>query len=257
MGQNAWSGRAATLHIPPMKPPIFLQFQRQNPRRTMQAASAVEILVIVMVSVVLAGFMFPGFHRTCVRSPQTRALAQTKQVGLALKLYAGDHDDVYPDGTNLHGETIRTSNDAFRSLFPTYTQSETLFGNRLSAWQRSVPDNVITPISEALKPGENVYAYVAGFKADADPSWPLVAEGTDGTGHYATDQNARGGVWKGTSAIVIRNDNSGALEHLIGPEKARYVPRSQGSKQNLLDVAAYIGPQAKLLDPAVPPAAKK
>jgi hypothetical protein len=77
-------------------------------------------------------------------------------------------------------------------------------------------------------------------------------------GHYTIDQNALRGTWKGTKAVVIRLDNSGAVENLIGPGNARYVPRSQGSVQNLLDVSDYIGPQARLLDPAAPsPAAKK
>ena len=46
---------------------------------------------------------------------------------------------------------------------PTYTQSEAIFSNKLSAYQTSIPDGVIIPKQECLKPGENVYGYVMGL----------------------------------------------------------------------------------------------
>ena len=59
------------------------------------------------------------------------------------------------------------SNTAFACLFPIYTQSESLFANKYSAYQTRVPDNVIDPpytVSpvKTLEPGENVYGYVMG-----------------------------------------------------------------------------------------------
>jgi type II secretory pathway pseudopilin PulG len=248
----------------PIRPPKQLSM-KHYPRMAVQAITVLEFLVVVIVVAVLTGLALPVFNSTCIKGPQTKALAQAKQVGLALKLYSGDHNGAFPAGANSYGETIRTSNDAFRSLFPAYTQSETIFGNKLSAWQTSTPDNVITILpdgqtlksgeqSETLKPGENVYAYVAGLTDAANPNWPLIADGTDGTGYYVTDQKARGGVWKGTKALVIRLDNSGAVEHLRGPDNARFIPRaSDDQEHNLLDVASYMGPQAKLLDPATKP----
>ena len=147
-------------------------------------------------------------------------------------------------------------------LFPTYTQSETIFGNPLSNYQTRTPDNVIddaftgSPI-KPLEPGENVYSYVMGLDDSFDPTIPLVVDGTDGTGHYVAALARHGGVWGGAEAIVIRLDNSGRFEKLAGPTNARYIPMgtlsaADNSKpdDNLLDVSRY-GPAVRLLDPAI------
>jgi hypothetical protein len=212
-------------------------------------------LCLFLLAAIVFAFV-PIFSRTSIRGPQTSALVRTKQIGLALKLYAGDHDGVYPAGVNSYGETIRTSNDAFRSLFPTYLTSESIFGNKLSAYQTAPPDDVILPSYKILRPGENVYSYVAGLDESFNPGTPLVADGTDGTGRglYVSDRRARGGVWEGTKAVVIRLDNSGALETLAGPAQARFISRTgeDGKQHNILSPES-LGPKAKLLDPAVTP----
>ena len=186
------------------------------------------------------------------KGPQTKALAQAKQVALALKLYADDHNGIYPAGASENGEKILSANDAFRCLMPTYTQSEAIFSNKLSAYQTSIPDGVILPKQECLKPGENVYGYVMGLTDSMAPGEPLVVDGTngDGEGHYVTDVHARGGVWAGMKAVVIRLDNSGALENLEGSGYMRYVGVVGRDSTNLLSRKA-LGHDLRLLDPAV------
>ncbi len=163
---------------------------------------------------------------------------QAKQIALALKIYASDHDGVYPSDSDGYGNKIQTSNDAFRNLFPAYLTSETLFGNPLSAYQTAPSDNLIKPPNEILRPGENVYSYVTGADDGKPTNTPLVVDGTDGTGRglYVSDPKARGGVWKGARAVVIRLDNSGALENMAGPENARYIVERlpDGTTRNLL-----------------------
>ena len=109
---------------------------------------------------------------------------------------------------------------------------------------------------KTLEPGENVYAYVAGLNDAAPADAPLVADGTDGTGHYTTEAKKRGGLWEGKKAILIRLDNSGSVETLAGPEHARYIRRrtvnAQPEEGNALDVSG-LGPDVRLLDPAIDP----
>ncbi len=189
---------------------------------------------------------------------QTKALAQAKGVGLALKLFAGDNNGNYPrQGIPMEMKDGPTSaNQAFAVLFPTYIQAETIFGNKLSAYQTGKgPDNVIDnpyvwePV-ETLRPGENVYGYVMGLKDDSRPDAPLVVEGTDGTGHYNRSEHTRGGLWKGEKAVVIHLDNSGVLENLAGRDDRRYIPRAEDRSKNLLDLRNW-GQDVRLLDPAV------
>ena len=237
------------------------------PGRHLPWASVFRCTFVVFVVLVLAGIFLPVFNTTAVKGCQTKSLAQAKQIGLALRLYAGDHDGVYPTGTNPEtGEPIRTANDAFRVLLPTYTQSEALFGNKLSAYQSAAgPDNVIGS-GRTLQPGENVYSYVAGLNDANNPNAPLLVDGTDGTGRgtFSTDQHARGGAWKGTKAIVIRLDNSGMLMNLKNTPPAPHIEETlpDGTRGNPLSPAGLATYQLKpdaplrLLDPAYDPSRK-
>ena len=216
-------------------------------------------LLVGFVGLVLAGICLPVGSRVGQRGVQTKALAQAKQIGLALKLFAADHGDVYPTQgvpTEMR-DAPANSNQAFACLFPTYVQSETIFGIQSSAYQTRVPDNVFDqpytgqPV-KTLEPGENAYSYVAGLTDKAGADMPLVVDGTDGTGHYVTDLKKRGGVWKGERAIVVHLDNSSSLETLVGPADARFIPRAPDDRtHNLLDAASLHASKARLLDPAV------
>ena len=212
-----------------------------------------------VVCLMFVGILIPATSSPCLKSPQTKALAQAKQIGLALKLYASDHNGAYPTQGNPPEmrDAPNKSNQAFACLFPIYTQSEAIFGVKDSAYQTRVPDNVIDrpytghPV-KTLEPGENVYGYIMGLTEQADPQSPLVVDGTDGTGHYVTDPKKRGGVWKGKSAIVVHLDNSATLTSLSGPDHARFIPRAQDDRtHNLLDAAYLADHKACLLDPAV------
>ena len=143
-----------------------------------------------------------------------------------------------------------TANDAFAPLFPTYTASEAIFGNKLSAYQTSTPDNVIdNPYTgnraQTLKKGENVYGYMMGLTDAANPISPLVFDApADVAGNYTQTQNAKGGVWSGTKAVVIHLDNSGGLDTLTGQGATctdqGYDPNAKaaGAKINILSPQA-------------------
>ena len=150
----------------------------------------------------------------------------------------------------------QNSNQAFACLFPIYTTSEPIFGNKLSAYQTGKgPDNVIDnpytghPV-ETLRPGENVYGYVMGLTDNANPNAPLVVDGTDGSGHYNKVEGIRGGTWKEGKAIVIHLDNSGGIENLRGPDNTLYIPRFNDPSKNALETS-YLGKDVRYLDPAV------
>jgi type II secretory pathway pseudopilin PulG len=214
-----------------------------------------KMLLVFFILFVLVGLLLPVINSMRTYAAQTKMAAQAKQIALALKLYAGDHDGVYPAGVNVYGQSIRTSNDAFRSLIPKYVRSETIFGNDASAYQTAPPDNRISPAGEILRPGENTYAYIMGLTETWPPETPLIADGTDGTGrgYYVSDPKARGGLWRGDKALVIRLDNSARYERLSGPSNTRYIPWTapDGTPHNRLSPVGLRS--ARLLDPAVAP----
>lgn len=228
-----------------------------NKRRGLPRGCGPWLLAAFLVPV-LAGLALPLFNTTCLKGTRTRSLAQAKQIGLALRLFAGDNEGIFPRrGVPAEiKELPANSNQAFVVLFPTYVTAETLFGNPFSAYQMGKgPDNRLDaagtwPPIETLRPGENVYGYVMGLADASDPKTPLVVEGTDGSRHYNKTDDLRGGIGKEGKAIVIRVDNSGSIETLLGPGNTLYLPRTDDRQKNALDIG-YLGKDVRYLDPAV------
>lgn len=184
----------------------------------------VELLVVVAILAVLVLLFQPYTGpRVGTKGLQTKALYNAKQVGLALRLYAGDHNGLYPSQTLSGGKPtsalVPDSNTAFAQLFPTYVQSESIFWVPQSAWcNPNPPDEVTDPDGtdipfKTLARGENEWAYVLNITDTSNPAVPLLASGfADPVRHtYTTNAHAPGGRWKGVNAVVVRADNSGAV----------------------------------------------
>lgn len=222
------------------------QLNRQSQKR---AFTLVELLVVMVIIAVLAGVAFPVFGNVIFTAKMNAGMQSAKQIGLALVAYAGDHDGQYPEEKNSYDETIKTSNDAFRSLIPDYCDNEAIFVVPTSQWGSNV-DGKIKTASEILKPGENHFAFVSGINSTSGSMKPLVVDGTDGTGFYTRDEQRKGGAWKGQKAILIRNDNSAKLVPLKGTDDHRFIPDTENEAVNMLDVGTTIGDGVKLLDPS-------
>lgn len=171
------------------------------------AFTLIELLVVITIIAILASIALPVFNSVTERANQTKDLSNAKQIGLGLKLYATDNDGKFPAATT-------TANDAFAQLVPQYVAAEKVFYLAKSAWTPTAPDEVMSPATEAVKSGENNFAYVNNLTDTSNPSYPLLADGFSDTtvGTYATAESAKGGVWKGKKAIVIRADISGTVE---------------------------------------------
>ena len=214
------------------------------------AFTLIELLVVITIIGILASVALPVFNSVQVKGQQTKSLAQAKQIGLALKICSGDNDGVYPKNgvpATITG-TPTSSNQAFFALFPTYTTSEKIFGNKLAVGYQTGagPDDRIDtgatatyPGTETLKTGENVYGYMMGLTDASSPSCPIVFDGTatqtgDTTGAYSLTQTAKGGVWSGTKAVVIYLDNHGSVETLDTTLHEVLTVVADGSKKSLL-----------------------
>jgi prepilin-type N-terminal cleavage/methylation domain-containing protein len=223
--------------------------KRVSPTNSTSAFTLIELLVVISIIVLLAALATPGYKTATMNAQMMNALSNARQVGIALHMQANDNGGLYSSGSNSYGQQIVTSNDAFRSLFPTYLDNEKVFTiSRAKVGNHA--DNVIDPSTEILKAGENAYAYIEGLSTSSNSNWPLIVDEDDGSGHYTTVETNLGGTWAGTKAIVIRTDISASLVPLLGPSTQRYIPRFDDSSKNALSVSDYMGSGASLLEPA-------
>lgn len=220
-------------------------------KHSSSAFTLIELLVVITIIAILAGLSLPVFNTVIMNAQMTDAMNNARQIGIALKCYGNDNGGNYPTDKNSYGETIATSNDAFRSLIPTYLDNEKVFTvSRSKAGPKC--DNKMEPQQEILKAGENHFAYISGVSTSSNSLWPLIVDSTDGSGHYTKVETDFGGTWKGTKAVVVRADASAALVPLQGPGTQRFIPRAEDSTKNALEVADYMGSGARVLEPARP-----
>ena len=189
-------------------------------RNSSAAFTLIELLVVIAIIAVLASIAVPVFSTVQERGAQTKDLSNAKQLALACKIYAGDNDGKYPDKDGTVDPPVAltsadTSNKAFALLVPVYLPTEKLFYLGKSAWSPKVPDENMTLPADRCEASTNNFAYELGMTETSNPSFPLIADApnTGGTSAvYKTDQTAKGGVWKGRKAIVVRCDQSGTVE---------------------------------------------
>jgi prepilin-type N-terminal cleavage/methylation domain-containing protein len=187
--------------------------------KSSSAFTLIELLVVISIIAVLASIALPVFTSVQERGFQTKDLSNAKQIGLACKLYAGDHDGTFPDKDGHAGDppvgVPTTSNQVLAGLVPNYLPTEKLFYLGKSAWSTVIPDEDTSTPAKRCEAKSNNFAYELGLNEVSNPSFPLIADapktgGADAV--YSTVQTDPGGVWKGKKAIVIRCDQSGTVE---------------------------------------------
>jgi hypothetical protein len=208
---------------------------------------AAVLIAIIVSSISLLPLAISLAQR---RDKQIKDLWNARQIALALKSFATDHDGDFPnkepsaDYANADDlMSANKSNDAFWWLFPVYVTSEDIFTVPDSAWSPSPPDSKLDPPGcvervDTLRQGECAYLYVTGLNETSNAAFPLLADA--GTGEdvtvYTKNRSEKGGIWRGKKAIILFVDGSGrimAVDDRTTPTAA-FVKRS-GHAYNIFD----------------------
>lgn len=72
-----------------------------RPFSSRHAFTLIELLVVIAIIAVVAAILFPVFARAREKAKAAACVSNLKQIGMALTLYADDHDDLLPRATSL------------------------------------------------------------------------------------------------------------------------------------------------------------
>ena len=82
----------------------------------------IELLVVIAIIAILAAILFPVFARAREKARETRCLSNVKQLGMALLMYAGDHEGAFPLVTG--NSSVIPSPKPNMTALVSYTDSE-------------------------------------------------------------------------------------------------------------------------------------
>lgn len=124
-----------------------------------QAFTLIELLVVIAIIAILAAILFPVFSQAKLAAKKTSDLSNTKQIGTALYMYAGDNDDK----SVVKDEEV--GYDWFEPLYP-YVKSRAMF--RTPAY-KALPTE---PETDYLING--VFSHGISLTAGSDPAGQIV-----------------------------------------------------------------------------------
>jgi len=189
------------------------------------APTTTEFIVLIIIPVVVIALIPLVISLAQRRDKQIKDLSNARQIAVALKNFATDHDGEFPnkqpaaDYERAGALTISNkSNDAFWWLFPRYLESEDIFAVAGSAWSPRPADNMLDPEGSGrrlntLRQGECAYLYVSGLNETSDPKFPLLADAgrAENITVYRRSRRTKGGIWRGKRAIILFVDGSGGI----------------------------------------------
>ncbi len=120
-------------------------------KRTKKGFTLIELLVVIAIIAILAGMLLPALNRARESARRIKCLNNVRQLAIASHLYAADHREVFPSGTDIAGWA--------EELYPNYTEDFNMF----------ICPSMNTQAGAPITDNECDYSFVAGMK-ESDPA---------------------------------------------------------------------------------------
>jgi prepilin-type N-terminal cleavage/methylation domain-containing protein/prepilin-type processing-associated H-X9-DG protein len=172
------------------------------------AFTLIELLVVIAIIAILAGLLLPALSRAKESARSIQCLSQSRQLSLAVRLYADDHGDEFPRSQHsafTHGQLTWG-----RALAPQLGSDPTHWTNLLRSLYRCPSDRLTNGWSYGL----NVY-----FELGPDDDY----EGKPQTWR-------RTGTVPHPSTTILFAENTSSADHIM--------PNFWTSAQDAVDVAS-------------------
>lgn len=88
----------------------------------------IELLVVIAIIAILAAILFPVFAQAKVAAKKTQLISNIKQIGVAMQLYIGTSDDMYPEMVQggFYGQAAAINSLWTRHMYPNLKSKELL-----------------------------------------------------------------------------------------------------------------------------------
>jgi prepilin-type processing-associated H-X9-DG protein/prepilin-type N-terminal cleavage/methylation domain-containing protein len=186
-------------------------------KRIIDGFSLVELLVVIAVITLLAGLLMPALGRAKQSARGIQCTSQMRQIGLAVRLYAEENDDLFP----------RSQHSAFtHGQFPWGRAIAGQVGQPLGSWTNLLNGLYRCPCDRRKTPwsyGQNVYF-------ELDPA------SDDYTGSPQTWR--RMAAVPLPSATIVHAENDTAADHIMphfwqsAPDAAEVAQNRHRNKSN-------------------------
>ena len=158
-------------------------FVSQSRRSRQSGFTLIELLVVIAIIAILAAILFPVFAQAREKARQTSCLSNTKQIALAMVMYAQDADETFPMGRySVPTETAWT----WDHYIEPYAQSagSTSYGKGNQPYLECPSD---TKDRSTTVAGKRSYAIPMSLNANADEAWKGEVSIPNITGGYYTE----------------------------------------------------------------------